>query len=62
MNEEYSKALAEYCREQGFLFIDPNSHINSILRLYPDSRYLVDFIHPNSMNGIQLYSESVLLP
>lgn len=62
MNKAYSRALAAYCAEEGFLFVNPNGRINSMLRLYPDSKYLVDFIHPNSTEGIRLYSESVLLP
>ena len=62
MNKAYSRALAEYCAEEEFLFVDPNKRINAMLRLYPDSKYLVDFIHPNSAEGIRLYSETVLLP
>lgn len=62
MNKAYSQALAAYCADEEFLFVNPNERINSMLRLYPDSKYLVDFIHPNSTEGIQLYSESVLLP
>ena len=62
MNKAYSQALDAYCTEENFLFVNPNERINSMLRLYPDSKYLVDFIHPNSTEGIRLYSESVLLP
>lgn len=61
MNMEYSDALRIYCKEENNLYVDPNGYLNDVLDKYPDSRYLNDFIHPNSTVGIALYSKAVLL-
>ncbi|MBQ2040215.1 MAG: SGNH/GDSL hydrolase family protein [Thermoguttaceae bacterium] len=60
MYEEYSNALRKFCEEQGDLFIDPNPYIKSILDVYPHSRYMLDYVHPNATDGVNLYSEAVL--
>ena len=60
MYEEYSNALRGFCEEQGDLFIDPNPYIKSILDVYPHSRYMLDYVHPNATDGVNLYSEAVL--
>ena len=61
MNDEYSNALMTYCQKNNYLFSNPNMQIESILDHSPQSDYLIDHIHPNSVNGINLYASSVLL-
>lgn len=61
LNDEYSDSLKLFCQDQGYLFSDPNNQIESILDLYPRSDYLIDHIHPDSADGISLYSSAVLL-
>lgn len=61
LNEEYSSALESYCREKGYMFINPNGYIEERLSTEPSSEYLLDHIHPNFTKGIRLYSEAVLL-
>ncbi|MGN1134686.1 MAG: CapA family protein [Oscillospiraceae bacterium] len=61
MNEEYSIALEDYCRVQNVKFINANSYIREKLSSAPNSRYLLDHIHPNCSSGVVMYSEAVLL-
>lgn len=61
MNLEYSVALKKWCSESGNIFVDPNKFIADTLNRYPHGRYLTDFIHPNGRQGVQLYSECVLM-
>ena len=61
LNEEYSSALESYCREKGYMFINPNGYIEERLSTEPSSEYLLDHIHPNFTKGIRLYSEAALL-
>ena len=58
--QEYGKALVEFCKENEFLYIDPNPLIKAVLTKEAPSRYLLDYIHPNVKNGIYLYSLMVL--
>ena len=58
--EEYSNALSEFCNNNNHTYIDPNSQIKEILKLYKCSDYLLDFIHPDANLGILLYAEAVL--
>ncbi len=60
MNAAYTEALLTFCNNQGFGFIDPNAAIESIIDVYPQSDYLVDFIHPNSMAGLELYARCAM--
>ena len=60
LNEEYSFALEEYCKGQNIGFINANGYIQEMLTLYPDQKFLLDWIHPNASAGVQLYSEAVL--
>lgn len=60
LNESYSRALAEYCTGNGILYIDANPYIKDRLSVSPDRTYLLDHIHPNSSNGVIMYSEAVL--
>ncbi len=60
LNNEYSSALEEYCRDTSVGFINANNRIQAELLTSPDRRYLLDHIHPNSTNGVVMYSEAVL--
>ena len=60
MYHEYSIALNDMCARGGHLFVNPNGFIEDKLKHYPQSMYLIDFIHPNSKRGIQLYCKAVL--
>lgn len=61
MNEEYSTALQNYCSEHKINFINPNPYIQALLNHNPDSKFLLDHIHPNAGKGVVMYSEAVLL-
>lgn len=62
MINEYSKKLNEYCKKQGYLYINPNNYIEE--KLNDDdgdaTKYIIDYIHPNDTDGIKLYSEAIL--
>lgn len=60
LRQEYSNALGEFCETNGYLFVDANPYIESVLSREPESSYLEDWIHPNALHGIYLYSEAVL--
>ena len=42
------------------MFINANNYIENVINLYPQSKYLVDYIHPNAVCGVQLYSQAVI--
>jgi len=58
--EDYSNALKEFCLRKGYLYLNPNPHIRKVFMQEPASKYLVDHIHPNRLNGVNLYSEAVI--
>ena len=60
MNLEYTEALKKWSENNRTFFIDANGEISVALAFYPNSRYLIDYIHPNGREGIRLYSESVM--
>lgn len=60
LNEEYSLALEQYCKNNSIGFINANEYIKNSLSTAPDSKYLLDHIHPNQTEGVRLYSEAVL--
>lgn len=60
-NSSFSLALENYCRENDFIYINPNPMIETCIMENIQSDYLVDWIHPNMNKGINLYSEAVLL-
>lgn len=60
LNEEYSSALEQYCKNNSIGFINANEYIKNSLSTAPDRRYLLDHIHPNQTEGVGLYSEAVL--
>ena len=58
--KEYSKVIEYYAKSKNYIFINPNHYLaKKIIR--NRKKYMVDFIHPNSKEGIKLYSEAVLL-
>ena len=56
---EYADSLNNYCIENNYLFINPNPYIYNIIKKN-FSNYILDQIHPNENNGIELFSEAVL--
>ena len=60
LNRAYTSALKFLCEKNHDTFIDANPYIENILNLYPRSEYLVDYIHPNALKGVQMYSQAVL--
>lgn len=60
LNSEYSAALEKYCTDNSLGFINANHRIRDILQTEPDSKYLLDHIHPNISCGVKMYSEAVL--
>lgn len=60
LNDEYSEALKEYCRDENLGYINANPYLKEILKNNPNSKYLLDHIHPNAGAGIVMYSEAVL--
>lgn len=60
LNNHYAEILKNWCAATGYVFINPNSRIKSVLNLRPHRDYLTDWIHPNATNGVALYSEAVM--
>lgn len=60
MNEEYSAALQAWADENGDRFVNANEIIDYYLDRYPQSDYLIDFIHPNYLHGVELYALAAL--
>ncbi len=60
LNNLYSETLKNWCIAQKEIFVNPNPYIEERLKVFPHKKYLVDFIHPNSDNGVELYAEAVL--
>lgn len=58
--EDYSFALSSYADDKGYIYVDANRYISSYLQRHNVFDYLVDYIHPNSGKGIDLYSYAVL--
>lgn len=58
--KEYSKEIENFAKSQNYIFINPNPYLEKKL-INNRKKYMVDFIYPNSKEGIKLYSESVLL-
>lgn len=58
---EYTKALMQFCKVNKYLFVDPNAYIaDKISKSKYFNYYMVDRTHPNSNNGMKLYSEAVM--
>lgn len=61
LNNSFSDALKKYCDENDYGYINANPYIADKLNKAPDRNYLLDHIHPNSTEGVKMYSEAVLL-
>lgn len=61
LNNSFSNALEEYCAENNYGYINANPYIADKLSKSPDRNYLLDHIHPNSTEGVKMYSEAVML-
>lgn len=59
--EKYTDSLKNYCNTNSCGFINANNIIKKELSIKPDKTYLLDHIHPNSTNGVIMYSEAVML-
>ena len=57
--EEYANILKNFCYKNNYLYINPNPYIFNIIK-NNYSKYMLDQIHPNDKNGIELYSEAIL--
>ena len=60
MNQAYSTALQEYCEMNQYAFININAELQYIMETELCSTYMIDHIHPNSTDGVLLYSRLVL--
>jgi hypothetical protein len=58
--EEYSESLQNYCHKNNFLFINPNKYINEKIK-NNRKQYILDQIQPNENEGIELFSEAILI-
>lgn len=59
MNQVYSDVLKEWCLENEYLYIDPQPYIIERINQEDASYYLLDYIHPNKLEGIEMYAEAV---
>lgn len=58
---EYTKALRQWCKKNGFIYINANGYIaDKISKSKYLSFYMADRTHPNSSNGIKMYCEAVI--
>lgn len=58
--DEYAAALKDWCAKNGHIYSNPNPTIRAVMEKEVQSKYMVDFIHPNRSKGIELYSTAVL--
>ncbi|WP_462332542.1 SGNH/GDSL hydrolase family protein [Schwartzia sp. (in: firmicutes)] len=56
----FTAALKAWCGQTGDIFINANDYISAYFEAHSQYEYLIDFIHPNSHIGVQLYTEAVL--
>lgn len=58
--ELYSEALQQYCKKEGFVYVDPNPYIWEKVKQKDMRYYLKDHIHCNASEGIRLFSEAFI--
>ena len=56
--KEYSLKIENFAKINNYIYIDPNEYLEKIV-LENKNKYMVDYIHPNSFYGIELYCESI---
>ena len=61
MMNKYALALEEYADLNNYIYVDANKYIDDFFKSHNAFNYLIDYIHPNSTEGIKLYSYAVLL-
>ena len=56
---QYANSLNIFCDKNNYLYINPNPYIyDNIKQNY--SKFMIDYIHPNNKDGIELFSEAIL--
>ncbi|OUM70389.1 hypothetical protein PIROE2DRAFT_56864 [Piromyces sp. E2] len=60
LNDQYTNELRIWAQNNTDTFVNPNKYIGKFINVYPQSKYLLDWIHPNSAHGVQLYSKAFL--
>lgn len=58
--EEFRAALAEWCNQTDYIYINPHPVIVSIMNNSNKNEFLLDAVHPNDNKGVGLYSYAVL--
>jgi poly-gamma-glutamate capsule biosynthesis protein CapA/YwtB (metallophosphatase superfamily)/lysophospholipase L1-like esterase len=63
--EDYTNALKNMCKSDGWLFIDPNPLIFDdmtlpTIRTKGEAQILLDWIHPTASDGVAFYCEAVI--
>ena len=56
--KEFSLELEYYAKINNHIYINPNDYLEQII-ISNRNKYMIDYIHPNSNEGIELYCESV---
>lgn len=59
--QAYTAALQQFASDNGDVFIDPNPYIDNVVTRVRQTDYILDWIHPNVTDGVELYSEAVIL-
>lgn len=57
---KYSDRLERYCKDNNFIYINPNPYIMIFIRKTDSRKYMKDWVHPNADEGILLYSKAVI--
>jgi len=57
---EFRTALINLCDEKGYICINPDPVLSSVLKDTGIQKYMKDKVHPNAPNGVGLYSYAVL--
>ena len=55
----FGEKLKEFCEKKNIVYVDINGDLESIIRNSPPDMYLLDWIHPNVVNGVRLYAKLV---
>ena len=58
--DEFRTALINLCDEKGYICINPDPVLSSVLKNTGIKDYMKDNFHPNASNGVGLYSYAVL--
>lgn len=61
LNQKYTDALSVWTSNNNDCFVNPNIYIESVLKENIHQKYLLDYIHPNATQGVQLYSHAFFM-